>query len=257
MNKKPNNQSLKDKYNAIYDNGAYKNYFTFNSYSIFEAILAATDWEDKDVLDVGCGEGDLSAMMSFAGANKVDGIDYSKEAVSLAKNKINIENVNFIIDDAHTVIGKYDVIVMAGVLEHIDKPFDLIDKLVAKNLNDGGVIVTASPSFLNPRGYVWMTLQMLLDVPMSLSDVHFFMPSDFNNYASSRDLKVSMISIDQGWGGGQRTILDFKKRLVNALSDKNLNNKNVPEFLEWFEEAIEHFNHDADSGAIMVTSIYK
>ena len=83
------------------------------------------------------------------------------------------------------------------------------------------------------------------------------MPSDFNNYASSRDLKVSMTSIDQGWGGGQRTILDFKIRLVNALSDKNLNNKNVPKFLEWFEEAIEHFNHDSDSGAIMVTSLYK
>ena len=257
MNKKPSNESLKDKYDQIYDNGAYKNYFTFNSYTIFEAILAATNWEDKDVLDVGCGEGDLSAMMSFAGAKRVDGIDYSKEAVSLANKKINIENVSFIVEDAHTVKGRYDVIVMAGVLEHIDQPFDLIDKLVKENLNDGGVIVTASPSFLNPRGYVWMTLQVLLDVPMSLSDVHFFMPSDFNNYASSRNLKVSMTSIDQGWGGGKRTILDFKKRLVNALRDKKLNNEKVPEFLEWFEEAIEYFNHDSDSGAIMVTSIYK
>jgi len=257
MNKKPSNESLKDKYDQIYDNGAYKNYFTFNSYTIFEAILAATNWEDKDVLDVGCGEGDLSAMMSFAGAKRVDGIDYSKEAVSLANKKINIENVSFIVEDAYTVKGRYDVIVMAGVLEHIDQPFDLIDKLVKENLNDGGVIVTASPSFLNPRGYVWMTLQVLLDVPMSLSDVHFFMPSDFNNYASSRNLKVSMTSIDQGWGGGKRTILDFKKRLVNALREKKLNNEKVPEFLEWFEEAIEYFNHDSDSGAIMVTSIYK
>ena len=88
MNKKPSNESLKDKYDQIYDNGAYKNYFTFNSYTIFEAILAATNWEDKDVLDVGCGEGDLSAMMSFAGAKRVDGIDYSKEAVSLANKKL-------------------------------------------------------------------------------------------------------------------------------------------------------------------------
>ncbi len=106
-------------------------------------------------------------------------------------------------------------------------------------------------------GYVWMTLQILLDVPMSLSDVHFFMPSDFNNYASKRNVKVSMTSIDQDWGGGKRTILDFKKRLVNALKDKELNNENVPEFLEWFEKAIEYFNHDDDSGAIMITSIYK
>jgi trans-aconitate methyltransferase len=209
------------------------------------------------VLDVGCGEGDLSAMLSFAGAKKVDGIDYSENAVVCAKSKINIENVNFIIEDAHTVKGKYDVIVMAGVLEHIDHPFDLIDKMINENLNDGGVIITASPSFLNPRGYVWMTLQILLDVPMSLSDVHFFTPSDFNNYAADKHLKVSMTSIDHDWAGGNRTILDFKKRLVNALKDKELNNENVPQFLEWFDEAIKYFNHDDDSGAIMITSIFK
>jgi trans-aconitate methyltransferase len=209
------------------------------------------------VLDVGCGEGDLSAMLSFAGAKKVDGIDYSEKAVVCAKSKINIESVNFKIEDAHAVKGKYDAIVMAGVLEHIDHPFDLIDKMINENLNDGGVIITASPSFLNPRGYVWMTLQILLDVPMSLSDVHFFTPSDFNNYAADKHLKVSMTSIDHDWAGGSRTILDFKKRLVNALKDKELNNENVPEFLEWFDEAIKYFNHDDDSGAIMITSIFK
>ncbi|MBT5399079.1 class I SAM-dependent methyltransferase [bacterium] len=257
MIQKRTNESLKGKYNKIFDNGAYKNYFTFNSYSIFKAILSTASWEDKNVLDIGCGEGDLSAMLSFAGAKKVDGIDYSKEAISLANEKLKIKNVNFIVEDAHTVSGRYDVIVMAGVLEHMDKPFDLVDKLVNENLNKGGKIVTASPSFLNPRGYVWMALQILLDVPMSLSDIHFFMPSDFKSYASSRNLKVSMESIDHDWGGGRRTILDFKKRLVNALKDRELNNSNVPEFLKWFEEAINHFNHDNDSGAIMVTSIYK
>jgi len=254
---KLNNENLKDKYNEIYKKGAYKHYFTFNSYTILSAILDATDWEDKIVLDVGCGEGDLSAMISFAGAKQVDGIDYSQEAIEISKNRINLKNVNFIYKDANEVIGKYDVIVMAGVLEHIDKPFDLLDRLVKNNLNQGGVIVTASPSFLNPRGYIWMALQTLLDVPMSLSDIHFFMPSDFDKFATVRNLKINMTSIDHDWGGGERTILDYKKRLVNALKDKQLNNENVPEFLDWLEEAISYFNHDEKSGAIMITSIYK
>ena len=129
--------------------------------------------------------------------------------------------------------------------------------LINKNLNTNGVLITASPSFMNPRGYVWMTLQILLDFPMSLSDIHFFMPSDFKNYASKRNLRISMESIDHDWGGGRRTILDYKKRLTNALNDKGLNNKKVPEFLGWFDEAIEYFNHDSNSGAIMITSIYK
>jgi 2-polyprenyl-3-methyl-5-hydroxy-6-metoxy-1,4-benzoquinol methylase len=254
---KLNNKNLKDKYNEIYRKGAYKNYFTFNAYSILTGILDTIDWEDKDVLDVGCGEGDLSAMISFAGAKKVDGIDYSKEAIALSKERIKLENVNFINKDANEVTGIYDAIVMAGVLEHIDKPFDLLDKLVQDNLKNNGVIITASPSFLNPRGYVWMALQTLLDVPMSLSDVHFFMPSDFDKFATARNLKLNMTSIDHDWGGGERTILDFKKRLVNALKDKQLNNKNVPEFLDWLDEAISYFNHDDNTGAIMITSIYK
>ena len=171
----------------------------------------------------------------------------------MANEKLNISNLEFFYKDASTVKGKYDAIVMAGVLEHIDEPFSLIDKLIKENLNKGGKIITASPSFLNPRGYVWMTLQMLLDVPMSLSDIHFFSPSDFNNYAKSRGLKVSMFSIDHDWGGGDRTILDFKKRLVNALKDKGLNNQNVPEFLEWLKESIAYFNHDDNSGAITIS----
>ena len=133
----------------------------------------------------------------------------------------------------------------------------IIMKLNNENLKQGGAIVTASPSFLNPRGYIWMTLQTLLDVPMSLSDIHFFMPSDFDKFATVRNLKINMTSIDHDWGGGDRTILDFKKRLVNALKDKGFNNKNVPEFLEWFKESIGYFNHDDNSGAITVTSIYK
>ena len=87
MNQKRTNESLKSKYNDIFDKGAYKNYFTFNSYSIFEAILSTTSWEEKKVLDIGCGEGDLTAMIAFAGAKKVDGIDYSNKAISLANEK--------------------------------------------------------------------------------------------------------------------------------------------------------------------------
>jgi 2-polyprenyl-3-methyl-5-hydroxy-6-metoxy-1,4-benzoquinol methylase len=257
MNTIKNNKDLKNKYNEIFKKGAYKNYFTFNSYTIFKAILDSSEWEDRSVLDVGCGEGDLSAMLSFAGATKVDGIDYSSEAIELANKKININNVNFILEDAQKIRGEYDAIVMAGVLEHIDKPFDLLDKLITENLKKDGILITASPSFLNPRGYVWMTLQVLLNVPMSLSDVHFFMPSNFNDYATSRKYRIKMNSIDKDWGGGRRTILDFEKRLVNALGDAKLNNNNVSKFLEWFQEAIKYFNHDDNSGAIMITSIYK
>jgi hypothetical protein len=69
----------------------------------------------------------------------------------------------------------------------------------------------------------------------------------------SHNIKNSTIAHD--WGGGQRTILDYRKRLVNALSDAKLDNSKVTEFLIWLEKAIPYFEHTEESGAIMVTKI--
>ena len=80
------------------------------------------------------------------------------------------------------------------------------------------------------------------------------MPSDFDKFATVRNLKINMTSIAHDWDGGEKTILDYKKRLVNALKDKQISNDKVPEFLDWLEEAISYFNHDEKSGAVMIAS---
>ena len=40
----------------------------------------------------------------------------------------------------------------------------------------------------------------------------------------------------------EKTIKDFKKRLVNALKDAKLNNNQVKPFLIWMEDAINYFH---------------
>jgi 2-polyprenyl-3-methyl-5-hydroxy-6-metoxy-1,4-benzoquinol methylase len=115
------NEILRTKYSEIYRDGAYENYFTFNSYDILKEIVDSTDdWTGKNVLDIGCGEGDLATMISFAGAERVHAIDYSDKAIDISKKRINLDNVFFECMDGNDVTDKYDVIVMAGVLEHID-----------------------------------------------------------------------------------------------------------------------------------------
>jgi len=39
------------------------------------------------------------------------------------------------------------------------------------------------------------------------------------------------------------------------LSDANLDNTKVPEFLCWMEKSIAYFEHTEESGAIMITKI--
>jgi len=246
------NKDLKKKYDQIYNSGAYENYFTFNMYASEKLIIDALDsWNGLEVLDVGCGEGNLAAMLSFAGAKEVTGVDFSENAINLAKDRINIENVNFLCSDYKEINKKYDVIVMNGTFEHFDNPWDELDFMNSNILNKNGYIITSSPSFLNPRGYVWMTLQLLFDVPMSLTDLHFLSPPDFIKYANDKKLSLDYFSCDQDWGAGKRTIIDFRKRLTNALRDANLDNKNVEKLLEWLGKAIPFYEINENTGAMI------
>ncbi len=253
------NEVLKAKYDKIYSEGAYNNFFSlFNPYWIHRAVIdGIDDWRGKRVLEIGCGQGELSAQIAFAGAEFIHAIDYSEVAVKLAEARVKLPNLKFECIDGNVVEGLFDVVVLAGVLEHTNNPYAFLDKIIDRNLNKGGSVVTVMPSFMNPRGYIWMTLQILLNVPMSLTDIHFFTPDDIQNYALSNNLKCRVGTIDQEWGCGDRLILDFSKRLRNALADANLDSSRVDLFLEWLNLARKHFSPNEMSGALMICRLDK
>lgn len=248
-NKKISNKALNKTYDNIYK-GQSSSFFTFDSFNESRLILDMIPaWQGLDVLEIGCGEGHLAAMISFAGAKKVDAVDYSSEAIKIAKSRIQLENLSFHCKDLKEIKGKYDVIVMQGVLEHLDKPFKTLNSIISTNLKKGGEFITSSPSFLNPRGYVWMTLQLLFDVPMSLTDAHFLCPFDFEEFCRKHSYKLKVRSADQDWGSGERTIIDFNKRLRNALRDAKMDNTKVDRLLEWLKKAVIYHQTDEYSGA--------
>lgn len=251
------NIELSKKYNSIYKKGS-NSFYTFNTFPSLNMIInMMSDWNGLNVLDIGCGEGDLVATLSFAGVAKVDGIDYSPEAIRIAKDKINIKNVSFICKNYKKIKERYDVIVMNGVLEHFDEPFKELKYIIDTNLKDNGIIITVSPSFLNPRGYVWMALRLLFDVPMSLSDLHFLCPFDFQDFCKQYNYTLEIKSTDQDWGAGKRTIIDFRKRLKNALRDAKMKDTNINKFLWWLQRAVKYFPTNELSGATVGYKISK
>ena len=59
------------------------NYYTFNYYRESLLVLGMLkDWSDKQILEIGCGEGRLAATMKFSGAARVEAINYSEEAIA-------------------------------------------------------------------------------------------------------------------------------------------------------------------------------
>jgi hypothetical protein len=80
-------------------------------------------------------------------------------------------------------------------------------------------IVLSAPCFLNPRGYVWITLATLFKAPMSLTDKHFLHPWEFDAFAQKNELTAIMQTCEKSWGNGPKMLEDYKQRLPKVFQD--------------------------------------
>jgi len=256
---KKENKQLKNFYENIYKKGEEKHYTSFTtsgtpSNEPYEAIKKIS-WKNKSVLDVGCGTGLFSFLAAKKGG-KVLGIDYSKEAISIAKKKYSHKNLlykNINIKDISK--EKFDVIVSLGTLEHMDEPFKML-KIFQKHLKPKGKIIITSPNWTNPRGYMLIILYLLFDAPITLADLHYLTPVDFKKWAKKLNMKLKWATFDNSWSNGDILIKDFKRRIPNIISDMKMNvDKNkIDNLLKWIKKNIVIFNNELPhSGA---TGIY-
>lgn len=245
------NKDLKTLYNDKYKSGK-QNFFTFTSFNESLKIASLDNWKDKKVLEIGCGEGDLASILA-CGEAKVKAIDYSEESIEIARKKYHIPNLEFfsINYEDFDRNEKFDIIIMQGVLEHMDNPLDTLKRISGDLLNRPGKIITSSPGFLNPRGYIWMTLHLLFDIKVSLTDLHFLFPYDFEEWAKQLNAKLSYISVDQDWGHGDRLIIDFNKRLRNAFRDKGIT-ADIDKYLKWLSKTLKYTTYTDFSGANII-----
>ena len=253
-----NNDGLRALYDKWYKDGIM-NYWSLEDRSDFDAVIGMIDeWSGLNVLEIGCGEGQLAIKIAEKNA-EVTAVDYSTEAIKKANELVgnaSLNNIHFeCMDYKELPKHKYDVVVMNGVLEHMDSPFEMLDFICLNFLGSGGRIVTSSPNFINLRGYVWMTLTLLFEVPMSLSDLHFLAPWQFEDYCTERKYMLNMSSCQLSWGGGDVMISDLKGRLPNALKDANMSTDHIQDLIDWLNRAKDYVPGNELSGAMMVYKI--
>lgn len=119
----------------------------------------------RNVIDIGCGAGRLALFCATHGA-RVTGIDFAQNAVELAT--LIAEGVTprpphltFRVDRFETVEGRWDVVLLTEVFEHIERaPLETLRRL-RELVTPDGVIVVSCPGFVNFRGVARMTLQNL------------------------------------------------------------------------------------------------
>jgi ubiquinone/menaquinone biosynthesis C-methylase UbiE len=105
--------------------------------------------EGKDVLDIACGEGYGSHMMSTIAANVV-GVDISPEVIAHARNRYG-DKVTFSVGSCTDIPlsnASFDVVVSFETLEHLAGHEQML-KEVKRVLRPGGVLILSSPDKLN------------------------------------------------------------------------------------------------------------
>lgn len=104
----------------------------------------------KRILDIACGEGYGSRLMIDWGAEAVEGVDISSEAVAHARKAFGGEKVNFTQHAAESVDAlfepqSFDLIVSFETVEHVEDPAAFLNA-IKRLVKPGGMIVVSCPN---------------------------------------------------------------------------------------------------------------
>jgi 2-polyprenyl-3-methyl-5-hydroxy-6-metoxy-1,4-benzoquinol methylase len=98
----------------------------------------------KRLLDVGCGGGDFLALQRFVGWDVV-GIDPDAEACKAARAKYDLVVHDANLDTAPLTPASFDVVTMIHAIEHMERPFDSIERGL-RFLKPGGRMLIVTPN---------------------------------------------------------------------------------------------------------------
>jgi cyclopropane fatty-acyl-phospholipid synthase-like methyltransferase len=111
-----------------------------------------------NILDIGCGMGQLLTALQREGFLHLRGIDINEESIAACKkNGLAVEKVNDIREFAARSAIKYDRIIMSHVLEHIDKDLiiDTLAHIKKYLLQDSGTFLLMVPNAQSHTGAYW------------------------------------------------------------------------------------------------------
>ena len=157
------------------------------------SLLGVKQWRGRRVLDIGCGYGGLVRAAVRAGAVAV-GVDDDPKLVEIARVNLRDEPPSSWRLVAAPVEacdleagGPFDLVVADNVLEHVDDPRSVVDRL-ARSLAKGGSLYVAVPNPFSPP-------QVLKDPHFGLFGLTLLSPDD-----------ARRVFAEAGWGGATYSV---------------------------------------------------
>jgi 2-polyprenyl-3-methyl-5-hydroxy-6-metoxy-1,4-benzoquinol methylase len=122
---------------------------------ISRSVAEAYDFAGKTVLDVGCGDGAYTTEFPALGTLKVLGVDPAAAAIEAASARAELmmlaNSVSFAVGNIYALdsflsAGRFDCIVIRGVLHHLPDP----QRAIASLSSFDGTVVIVEPNGNNP-----------------------------------------------------------------------------------------------------------
>ena len=152
---------FEDNYKVVVD-FAYLNQFKFKktSFTLFLERIKNHLNKNCTVLEIGAYYGVLGKLIQPL-VKEYTGLELSKHASDYSKNNSNLNIINQSIEEYSKNNKKYDIIIMTDVIEHLDKPFELLS-LIEKSLNKNGKLILSTFNFdslfskIMGKNYPWI-----------------------------------------------------------------------------------------------------
>lgn len=137
-----------------WNNTYFKHYSETHYYNIWlEALNKIKQINNPAIIDIGCGPGQFANLLFDNNFTNYRGIDFSSEAINIAK-KVNFNFNNlFSVEDAfksNIFESQYNIVVMFEVLEHIKEDLKLLNR-IKKNSK----VLLSVPSFDSESHVRW------------------------------------------------------------------------------------------------------
>jgi methionine biosynthesis protein MetW len=166
--------------------------------------------EHVRVLDIGCGTGGLTLVVNEGKDNRVLAIEASPERAAVAAE----HGVDVIVGvaDKRTLarLGRFDVVVLMDVLEHVSSPADLLDTAI-EALVSGGRVIASVPNVAHWTVRARLLLGRWDYQPVGIMDathLRWFTRATLTKLFKSRGLQVTAVEPAAGaWMAEYRSLL--------------------------------------------------
>lgn len=196
-----------------------KNVYKLNraNYST-HGVIGKEIGENNHVLDVGCNDGYMAVIASPS--NTFYGLDYSKQSIVKTKKIYQdaiVYDLNHVTELPWDI--KFDVIVMADVLEHLISPEKTLDFFIRNYSKKTGTVIVSLPNIAN-----WRIRLNLLFGRFNYTDSGILDKTHFHFYthkSATKLLRTADLEVRECYGGSSVfgpiiKYLPFTRKLLSS-----------------------------------------